>query len=110
MISLVTSLWESVFTPGTTPALVLSTHLSFLCLSVTLISLIFINGSIHFVNLLVIALLLWGTVTWFIGELEREKSKLKSNEQLQKESKADQSTTEEEENSAESNSEPKKVK
>ncbi|ODV94599.1 hypothetical protein PACTADRAFT_50472 [Pachysolen tannophilus NRRL Y-2460] len=87
MASFITELWESVFTPGTTPALVKATHGSFLVLIISLITLIFVSGSIHFFNLLVIATLLWGTVTWFINELEKEK--LKSNQDLSKENETD---------------------
>lgn len=80
MASFMTALWESVFTPGTTPLLIKATHGSFVLLVLSLISLIYISGSIHFVNLLIIALLLWATVTWFVQELAKEK--LKSNDDL----------------------------
>lgn len=80
-MSFITELWELVFTPGTTPALVKATHASFILLILSLISLIFLSGSIHFVNLLVIALFLYGAVIWFINELETVK--LRSNEQLE---------------------------
>lgn len=66
-------LWESIFTPGTTPALIKATHASFLALITSLTVLIFFSKSIHFVNLLVIAVLLYATVIWFIGELEKTK-------------------------------------
>ncbi|GME72060.1 unnamed protein product [[Candida] boidinii] len=45
---------------------------------------VFEPGSIHFINLLVISLLLWGSVTWFIFELEKQKGLLKTNEELAK--------------------------
>lgn len=69
-----------MFTPGTTPALIKATHGSFALLIASLLWLIYLSRSIHFVNLLVIALLLYGTVFWFIKELER--TKLMSNEEL----------------------------
>ncbi|EDK36205.1 hypothetical protein PGUG_00303 [Meyerozyma guilliermondii ATCC 6260] len=81
-MSFIEELWQSVFTPGTTPALIKATHGSFALLIASLIWLIYLSRSIHFVNLLVIALLLYGTVFWFIGELER--TKLMSNEELDK--------------------------
>ncbi|CDK25599.1 unnamed protein product [Kuraishia capsulata CBS 1993] len=83
MASFITELWETVFQPGTSPALITATHASFCLLVISLVVLIFYSGSIHFFNLLVIALLLWGSVTWFIAELEKEKAKLKTNEELQ---------------------------
>ena len=76
----IVELWESVFTPGTTPALIKATHGSFILLFVSLGTLIFLTKSIHFVNLLVIAVLLYGTVIWFINELQQVK--LKNNEEL----------------------------
>lgn len=66
-------LWESVFVPGTTPALITATHASFIALIVSLVVLIFVTRSIHFINLLVLAVLLYGSVIWFIGELKRVK-------------------------------------
>ncbi|ODQ82404.1 hypothetical protein BABINDRAFT_159006 [Babjeviella inositovora NRRL Y-12698] len=87
MATFITELWESVFTPGTTPALIKATHGSFVLLVLSLIMLIYLSGSIHFYNLLAISFCLWGTVTWFILELENEKikSSLKTNEELAKE-------------------------
>ncbi|KAG5420986.1 PKR1 [Candida metapsilosis] len=76
----IVELWESIFTPGTTPALIKATHGSFILLIVSLATLIFLTKSIHFVNLLVIAVLLYGTVIWFINELQQVK--LKNNEEL----------------------------
>lgn len=73
-------LWESIFTPGTTPALITATHGSFILLISSLLVLIYVTKSIHFFNLLVIAVLLYGTVIWFISELQ--KAKLQSNEEL----------------------------
>lgn len=76
-------LWESVFTPGTTPALIKATHASFIMLIISLLSLIYLTRSIHFINLLVIALMLYGSVIWFINELNQ--AKLKDNSALEKE-------------------------
>ncbi|CCC70674.1 hypothetical protein NCAS_0F01900 [Naumovozyma castellii] len=81
MASFVVSLWQSIFEPGTTPQLLIATHLSFTALIATLIWLIYAtNGNIHFYILLTIASLLWITVIWFIQELKSVQ--LKSNEEL----------------------------
>lgn len=77
-------LWESIFTPGTTPALLKATHASFILLHLSLLCLIYLTRSIHFINLLVIALLLHGAVTWFVNELKH--AKLKENAELTEES------------------------
>lgn len=93
-MSFVAELWELVFTPGTTPALVKATHGLFVCLMVLLAVLIVYSGSIHFINLFVIAGCLWAAVTWFILELEKEKAKLKLNEELEGEAAADEKSSE----------------
>ncbi|CCG20601.1 Pkr1 protein [Candida orthopsilosis Co 90-125] len=79
-MAFIVELWESVFTPGTTPALIKATHASFILLLISLVTFIFLTKSIHFVNLFVIAVLLYGTVIWFINELQQVK--LKDNEEL----------------------------
>lgn len=86
MANFFVELWESVFTPGTSPALVQATHGSFVLLTMSLIWMVYTSRSIHFFNLLIIALCLWASVTWFLSELAKEKSKLKTNEQLLQES------------------------
>ncbi|ODQ46910.1 hypothetical protein PICMEDRAFT_33784 [Pichia membranifaciens NRRL Y-2026] len=87
MSSFFVDLWESVFTPGTNPALIRATHSSFVMLVTSLVWMVYTSRSIHFFNLLVIALCLWASVTWFLSELAKEK--LKSNEQLLKEAGGD---------------------
>lgn len=87
-MSFFTELWESVFTPGTTPALIKATHASFILLIISLICLIFLSGSIHFYNLLAISILLYGSVVWFISELNQ--AKLKNNAEIEQESKEDE--------------------
>lgn len=89
-MAFITELWESVFTPGTTPALVKATHASFILLILSLIWLIYLSRSIHFVNLLVIAVFLYAAVVWFIKELEQVK--LKDNQQLDSENKEAEET------------------
>lgn len=82
MSGFIVGLWESVFQPGTSPQLILATHLSFIALLTTLSWLIYVTkGNIHFIMLFIIALLLWITIIWFISELET--AKLMSNEELE---------------------------
>ncbi|GMM30714.1 Pkr1 protein [Martiniozyma asiatica (nom. inval.)] len=83
-MSFVQEIWQSVFEPGTNASVIKATHGSFVLLVLSLSWMIYHSGSIHFVNLLVISLALWGTVTWFLAELEKEKQKgtLKTNEEL----------------------------
>ncbi|EMG48648.1 PKR1 V-type ATPase assembly factor PKR1 [Candida maltosa Xu316] len=92
-MSFFSELWESVFTPGTTPALITATHASFILLIISLITLIFLTKSIHFINLLVIAVLLYGSVFWFINELKQ--AKLKSNQELNEKESEEKTETDE---------------
>lgn len=86
-MSFIEDLWRSVFTPGTTPALMKATHASFIGLFLALLFLIYSTKSIHYINLLVIAILLYLLVLWFVKELEL--AKLKSNEELASEAEAE---------------------
>lgn len=83
-MSFFVELWESIFTPGTTPALIKATHGSFILLLLSLLFLIYYTRSIHFINLFVLAALLYALVMWFVAELQRVK--LMDNQELQKES------------------------
>ncbi|KAI5807621.1 ER protein Pkr1-domain-containing protein [Peziza echinospora] len=73
MASFFEDLWSSVFTPGTTPALLLATNGSFALLQCTLIALLFATHSIHFVVLNCLAAGLWAAINWFVKELEEFK-------------------------------------
>ncbi|EHN00845.1 Pkr1p [Saccharomyces cerevisiae x Saccharomyces kudriavzevii VIN7] len=83
MANFFVKLWESVFEPGTSPQLIIATHVSFVALLLTLLWLIYAtNGNIHFYVLFGISLLLWVTVIWFISELSQVK--LRDNDELDK--------------------------
>lgn len=78
-----TGLWNSAFQPGTTPQLIIATHVSFVALLLTLAWLIYAtSGNIHFIALFIIAALLWLAIIWFIEELKSVK--LKTNDELAK--------------------------
>jgi hypothetical protein len=89
-------LWDSIFTPGTTPTLVKATHGSFVLLILSLLFLIWNALNIHTVMLLIIALCLWGTLTWFISEVAKLKKegKLKTDKELKEEAEAKESKKE----------------
>lgn len=75
------ALWESIFQPGTTPQLIIATHVSFIALLSTLAWLIYAtSGNLHFYALFTIALLLWLAIIWFIQELKNVD--LKDNQQM----------------------------
>lgn len=73
-MAFVTDLWESIFTPGVTPSLIVATHASFAALLITLIGLLFATHNIHFIILTVLASSLWAAITWFIKEVEANKN------------------------------------
>ncbi|KAI5307948.1 SMK killer toxin resistance protein [Ascosphaera atra] len=62
-------LWNSIFTPGPTPTLLLATNAAFGALSVVLIALLLSTYSIHFVVLLAITGGLWWGINWFASEV-----------------------------------------
>ena len=90
MATFIKELWELVLTPGTTPALIKATHGLFIMLILSLVVLVATTRSIHFINLLVIATLLYGTVVWFIGELEQLKEAKRKEEEKEKKETAGQ--------------------
>ncbi|RDW67734.1 Pkr1-domain-containing protein [Coleophoma cylindrospora] len=69
MAAFITNLWESVFTPGPTPTLVVATNVSFACLQLVLLSLLIATYSIHFVVLSFLSASLWAAINWFVKEL-----------------------------------------
>lgn len=85
MLGFFEDLWQSVFTPGATPTLVLATHTTFAVLVTLLTIFAFLHPSIHIVNLLVLSTLLWGTLTWFIAELKKADRAVPTAEESEKE-------------------------
>ncbi|CAK7244121.1 MAG: SMK killer toxin resistance protein [Sporothrix thermara] len=63
-------LWESIFTPGPTPTLLIATNVTFAVLQVVLFVLLVATYSIHFVVLSVLSAGLWWAINWFARELK----------------------------------------
>ena len=74
MANFMVSLWESVFTPGPTPTLLLATNFAFGALQLVLLSLLVATYSIHFVVLSLLCGGLWFGINWFTAELARVKA------------------------------------
>lgn len=91
MADFLTNLWESVFTPGTTPTLLVATNCTFGALQVLLLSLLVATYSIHFAILSVLCGGLWYSINWFAVELqaaqkaEVEAERLRKKRQQEKE-------------------------
>ncbi|EGY18424.1 hypothetical protein VD0004_g8545 [Verticillium dahliae] len=69
MASFAENLWNSVFTPGTTPTLLYATNASFAALQLTLLALLAATRSIHFIVLSFLCAGLWRAINWFAAEL-----------------------------------------
>lgn len=70
MADFLTNLWESVFTPGTTPTLLIATNVTFASLQLLLFGLLIATYSIHFAILSVLCGGLWYSINWFAVELQ----------------------------------------
>lgn len=86
-------IWNSVFTPGTSPTLLLATNISFGALQVVLFSLLLATKSIHFVILSFISGGLWASINWFATELKKEQAK-EARREAEEEAKARQNADE----------------
>ncbi|CAK7214464.1 SMK killer toxin resistance protein [Sporothrix curviconia] len=76
-------LWESIFTPGPTPTLLIATNVTFAVLQVVLFILLVATYSVHFVVLSLLSAGLWWAINWFAREL-------KVAQQLQEEAEEEQ--------------------
>jgi hypothetical protein len=68
-------LWESIFTPGPTPSLLIATNVSFACLQLVLLGLLVATYSIHFVILSSLCGGLWWAINWFARELKESQAR-----------------------------------
>lgn len=69
MATFLTNLWESVFTPGPTPTLLIATNASFAALQLLFLTLLIATRSIHFVILSILCAALWWAINWFSAEI-----------------------------------------
>ncbi|KAI0574293.1 er membrane protein [Pyrenophora tritici-repentis] len=68
-------LWESIFTAGPTPTLLVATNASFAALQVLLFVMLVVTYSIHFVILSVLCGGLWWSINWFAAEIKAAQAK-----------------------------------
>ncbi|MCJ1406211.1 hypothetical protein MMC19_000276 [Ptychographa xylographoides] len=69
MADFLANLWDSVFTPGPTPTLILATNAAFAALQAVLLALLIATSSIHFVILSFLSGGLWWAINWFVREI-----------------------------------------
>ncbi|KAI1128889.1 ER protein Pkr1-domain-containing protein [Nemania abortiva] len=75
MAGFVEQLWDSIFTPGPTPSLLIATNVTFACLQLVLFVLLIATYSVHFVALSVLSGGLWWAINWFATELNAAKAR-----------------------------------
>ncbi|OCK81492.1 Pkr1-domain-containing protein [Lepidopterella palustris CBS 459.81] len=75
MATFIENLWNSIFTPGPTPTLLIATNASFAALQVLLLVLLYATYSVHFVVLSGLTAGLWWAINWFAGELRAAQEK-----------------------------------
>ncbi|KAF2459261.1 ER protein Pkr1-domain-containing protein [Lineolata rhizophorae] len=75
MADFIANLWNSIFTPGPTPTLLLATNAAFAALQVLLLALLAATRSIHFLILSGLSASLWWAINWFAGELAAAQAK-----------------------------------
>lgn len=75
MASFFEQLWESVFTAGPTPTLLVATNASFAALQLLFFVLLIATYSVHFVILSTLCAGLWWSINWFAGEIRAAQEK-----------------------------------
>jgi hypothetical protein len=70
MSAFLTDLFQSIFTPGPTPTLLVATNVAFACLQGVLLLLLVATYSIHFAILSFLSAGLWWAINWFVAELK----------------------------------------
>ncbi|KAI1329579.1 ER protein Pkr1-domain-containing protein [Xylariaceae sp. FL0255] len=94
MANFIEQLWDSIFTPGPTPTLVIATNVTFACLQVVLFALLLATHSVHFVALSILCGGLWWAINWFANELNIAKAKEEAAEKKRAEQRPVKSATE----------------
>ena len=72
MTSFLEELWNSIFTPGPTPTLLVATNAAFAALQLLLLVLLIATYSLHFLVLSLICGGLWTSINWFVTELTKQ--------------------------------------
>ena len=94
MADFLSNLWESVFTAGPTPTLLVATNVTFGALQLLLAGLLFATYSIHFAILSILCGGLWWSINWFANELQQAQAKEAEAERLRRRKKQDEADDE----------------
>ena len=82
MATFLTNLFNSIFTPGPTPTLIVATNASFAALQCILLVFLVATYSVHFVILSFLSAGLWWAINWFVTELEMANKEEKEAQRL----------------------------
>ncbi|KAL6714515.1 SMK killer toxin resistance protein [Lecanora helva] len=82
MATFLTDLFNSIFTPGPTPSIVVATNASFTALQIVLLALLISTYSVHFAILSCLSAGLWWAINWFVTELEAANEKQKKAKEI----------------------------
>ena len=82
MANFVSDLFNSIFTPGVTPSIIIATNVSFAALQLVFLVLLVLTYSVHFAVLSFLCAGLWWAINWFVTELEAANQKEKEGKQL----------------------------
>jgi hypothetical protein len=74
MCVFITDLFQSIFTPGPTPSLVVATNAAFAGLQLVLLLLLIATYSIHFLILSFLSASLWWGINWFVNEIKIQRA------------------------------------
>lgn len=86
MASFLEELWNSIFTPGPTPTLLVATNAAFAALQLLLLALLIATYSLHFLVLSALCGGLWYSINWFAAEIAKEQKAQKDAEQKKEKS------------------------
>jgi hypothetical protein len=84
MASFLEELWNSIFTPGPTPTLLVATNAAFAALQLLLLVLLIATYSLHFLVLSVLCGGLWYSINWFATEIAKEQQAQKAKDKKEK--------------------------
>ncbi|MCJ1474186.1 hypothetical protein MMC13_002844 [Lambiella insularis] len=80
MATFLTDLFESIFTPGPTPTLLVATNAAFAALQAVLLTLLVATYSVHFIVLSFLCGGLWWGINWFAAEVKAANEKERDKE------------------------------
>ena len=106
MASFLASLFNSIFTPGPTPVLLLATNISFAGLQLVLLLLLVFTRSAHFIILSLLSGGLWWAINWFaaeiraVQEVEREAKAIRERDEKREGEAESEGVTQQEEEEA----------